>query len=715
MLQWYRATVGGDKKKMNAQTRARTSTAKVLQFLLFSGFATIGPQCATAQTQEKGDIQAPEVEVVGTYQTAVGTSDSASAGTVTSRRVETRPALRPGELLEYVPGVIITQHSGDGKANQYFLRGFNLDHGTDFAIDVAGMPVNMPTHAHGQGYADLNFLIPELVSGIDYRKGPYYAEVADFSAAGAASIHYANSLPYTIGSVTIGEHDYKRALLAGSPNFGGGTLLYGIELLGQDGPWDNPENFKKFNTALRYSRGDSADGFSVTAMAYKADWDSTDQIPRSAVDSGQIGRFGAIDPSDGGETSRYSLSYDQHHDFGGGRAVVDAYAIRSKLKLWSNFTFFLDDTTNGDQFEQAEERTVIGLHPRVEFYSKLAGMDSIFKIGLQARRDDIDPVGLYHTVARDRISTTREDKVVETSVGIYVEETLHVTEKFRSILGLRGDQYNFDVDSNIPQNSGKVDDSIISPKLSLIFGPWAKTEYFLNAGRGFHSNDARGTTITLDPTDPLLLKPADPVDPLVRSTGAEIGVRTEIIRNLESSLSLWELKLDSELLFVGDAGTTEASRPSERTGVEWTNHYRPKPWLLVDFDLSVSRARFTDEDPAGDSIPGSIEKVASFGVTVDSLGPWYGMLQYRYFGPRPLIEDDSVRSSSTQLTNLRVGYKIDPKWRLHLDVFNLFDREDSDIEYFYESRVQPTDAAFEQIHFHPVEPRTLRLTLTGYF
>jgi len=700
---------------MKAVTRAITGAARLLQFFLFSGFTIAGSYGATALAQEKADIQAPEVEVTGTYQTGLGTSDAASAGSVTARRVETRPALRPGELLEYVPGVIITQHSGDGKANQYFLRGFNLDHGTDFAIDVAGMPVNMPTHAHGQGYADLNFVIPELVSGIDYRKGPYYAEVGDFSAAGAASIHYANTLPYTIGSVTVGEHDYKRALLAGSPNFGGGTLLYGIELMGQDGPWDNPENFKKFNTALRYSRGDSVDGFSVTAMAYKADWDSTDQIPRSAVDSGLIGRFGAIDPTDGGETSRYSLSYEQHHDFGGGRAMFDAYAIHSKLNLFSNFTFFLDDTTNGDQFEQAENRTVLGLHPRVEFYNKLAGMDSIFKIGLQARRDDIDPVALYHTVARQGIDTTREDKVVETSVGIYVEETLHVTEKFRSILGLRGDQYNFDVDSNIPQNSGKVDDSIISPKLSLIFGPWTKTEYFLNYGYGFHSNDARGTTITLDPSDKTLSTRAEKVDPLVRSKGAEVGVRSEVIPKLESSLSLWQLKLDSELLFVGDAGTTEPSRPSKRSGVEWTNHYRPKPWLLVDLDLCVSRARFTDEDPAGDHIPGSIGKVASFGVTVDSLGPWYGMLQYRYFGPRPLIEDDSVKSSSTQLTNLRVGYRIDPKWRLHLDVFNLLDRKDSDIEYFYESRVKPTDPAVEQIHFHPVEPRILRLTLTGHF
>jgi len=684
-----------------------------LERAVISGSLVFSAFFQTMSYAAEPDLTAPEVEVLGTYETGVGTSDSASEGRITARRVETRPALRPGEVLEYVPGVIITQHSGDGKANQYFLRGFNLDHGTDISINVAGMPVNMPTHAHGQGYADLNFLIPELVSGIDYRKGPYYAEVGDFSAAGAAYIEYANTLPSTIGSVTLGEHDYKRGLLAGSPSFAGGTLLYGIELMGQDGPWDNPEKFGKINTVLRYSRGDKADGFNVTGMAYSAHWNATDQIPQRAVDQGLISRFGAIDPTDGGASSRYSLSYEQHHDFAGGRAMVDAYAIRSDLTLFSNFTFFLDDPINGDQFEQHENRTVLGLHPRVEFYNKLAGRDNIFKVGLQVRRDDIDPLALYHTVAQAIIGVTREDTVKETSVGIYVEDTLHVTEKFRTIVGVRADRYNFDVDSNIPVNSGTASDSIVSPKLSLIFGPWAKTEYFINYGYGFHSNDARGTTITVDPTD--RVTPAEKVDPLVRSKGAEIGVRTEIIPNVESSLSLWELRLDSELLFVGDAGTTEPSRPSKRTGIEWTNHYKPYSWLLLDLDLSASRTRFTDEDPAGDYIPGSLERVVSFGVTVDSLGPWFGMLQYRYFGPRPLIEDNSVRSQSTQLTNLRVGYKIESKWRVHMDVFNLFDREDHDIDYFYASQLRGEAAPVDDIHFHPIEPRTFRVTFAGYF
>lgn len=659
------------------------------------------------------DITAPEVEVLGTYETGVGSSDAASQGTVTARRIETGPALRPGEVLEYIPGLVITQHSGDGKANQYFLRGFNLDHGTDFSINVAGMPVNMPTHAHGQGYADLNFLIPELVSAIDYRKGPYYAEVGDFSSAGAADIHYASSLPHSIDSVTLGEHDYKRALLAGSPNVGGGTLLYGIELMGQDGPWDNPENFRKLNTVLRYSRGDKTDGIAITGMAYKANWDATDQIPQRAVASGLVGRFGAIDPSDGGETSRYSLSYEQHHDMANGRAMVDVYAIRSSLKLWSNFTFFLDDPINGDQFEQHESRTVLGVHPRAEFYGKLAGMDSTLKIGLQARRDNIDPVALYQTVERQIIGTTRSDTVVESSVGVYAEETLQLTNKLRAIFGLRGDRYEFDVNSDKPQNSGRVNDSIVSPKLSLIFGPWSKTEYFINYGTGFHSNDARGTTITVDPANPSA--PAEKVTPLVRSFGSEVGVRSELVPRLETSLSLWQLRLESELLFTGDAGTTEPSRPTKRTGIEWSNHYRANSWLLLDLDLSVSRARFTDDNAFGNQVPGSIEKVASFGITVDSFGPWYGMLQYRYFGPRPLLEDNSVRSQSTQVTNLRVGYKIDPKWRVHLDVFNLFDRQDHDIDYFYASQLRSETAAVDDIHFHPIEPRTLRFTVTGYF
>jgi outer membrane receptor protein involved in Fe transport len=673
---------------------------------------------ASVSAQEQEEVRTPETEVIGHYQTGVGTSDAASAGSVTHKRIESRPLLRPGEVIELVPGMIVTQHSGGGKANQYFLRGYNLDHGTDFAITVDGMPVNMPTHAHGQGYADINFMIPELVERMDFRKGPYFASEGDFATAGAAHIEYFDKLPAAMGSVTVGTDNYLRAMAAASPELAGGNLLLGFEALGYDGPWDNPEDLEKFNGVLRYSRGDRNSGFDVTLMGYDSQWNSTDQVAKRAVDSGYIGRFGNLDETDGGESSRYSLSGNGRIGLGPGQLQVDAYVIKYEMDLWSNFTYFLDDPVNGDQFQQSDDRMVYGVHPRYAWSNRLGSADMTNTVGLQARYDDIDTVALYSTRARQRVSTTREDSVKQTSVGVYLENAAQWNAWFRSVVGVRGDFYDFDVDSSIPENSGTESDSIVSPKLSLIFGPWAKTEYFVNAGYGFHSNDARGTTITVDPKEFAQgnIVAADPVDPLVRTKGAEVGLRTEAIRNLQSSLSLWYLEQDSELLFVGDAGTTEPSRPSERYGVEWINYWRPQRWLLVDAELAWTHARFSDSDPAGDYIPGAMETMAQLGVTIDNLGPWYGGVQLRYLGPRPLIEDDSVRSSSTTITNLRVGYTLSRNFRLHLDVFNLFDVEDSDVEYYYQSFIPAIDTGpVDDIHFHPVEPRQFRLTLVGTF
>ena len=657
--------------------------------------------------------QLPPVQIQGNYINSVGSSDAASAGTVTSKLIESRPTLRPGEVLEFVPGVIVTQHSGDGKANQYYLRGFNLDHGTDFATFVDGMPVNMPSHAHGQGYSDLNWLIPELVDRIRYRKGPYYAEEGDFSSAGSARIGLFDSLPLGIASVTLGENRYARALIAHSNALGGGDLLYAIEAAHNNGPWDNPEKFHRLNGVLRYSFGDDRNRSSITAMGYSASWNATDQIPQRATGSGLIGRFGAIDPTDGGHTERYSLSYQTAHRFDDGELRVNAYAIRSRLDLFSNFTFFLEHPIDGDQFEQAEQRKVFGLAASRSWNLKLGGFDTTTTIGLQLRHDRLDPVGLYSTVARQRVATTQESTVRESSVGLYVENQVEWTRWFRSVAGWRGDRFWFDVKSSIPENTGKTNAGLGSPKLSLIFGPWSKTEYFVNVGTGYHSNDARGTVETVTPKEH---DPASPVTPLVRSRGGELGVRTEIVPGLQSSLALWQLRLGSELVFSGDAGDTEASRASKRRGIEWNNHYIATPWLLLDADLSLSRARFTEFDPVGDHIPGSIEKVASFGVTVTDYGPWFGQFQLRYFGPRALIEDDSVRSRATTLAYARLGYKISPSVRLALDVFNLFDRKASDIDYYYASRLMGEPAeGVNDIHFHPVEPRSVRVTLTANF
>jgi TonB-dependent receptor-like protein len=658
-------------------------------------------------SQETGTL--PPIEVIGRYEDALGTSDAASQGVVTRPGIEKRPLLRPGEVLESVPGLIVTQHSGDGKANQLFLRGYNLDHGTDFATWVAGMPVNMPTHAHGQGYTDLNFVIPELISRIAYNKGTYFAEDGDFGSAGSARIVYADKLPSNIASVTAGSFDYRRAVLAGSPAFASGFLTYGLEYQQSDGPWENPNRFAKYNGVLRYSQGSAANGFNVTVMAYEADWNATDQIPRRAVDAGLIGRFGAVDATDGGESSRYSLSADWRGGTEDANRSVSVYAIKSRLKLFSNFTFFLDDPIRGDQFEQSESRLTLGAQAAQTWFGQFAGRSISNTLGLQLRRDRIDPVGLYPTVARQRTSTTREDHVTVASGAPYFSNTVEWISWARTVAGVRADFYQFDVNSNLPVNSGKRSDSIVSPKLSLILGPWAKTEYFLNWGRGFHSNDARGTTIAVDPKSG---GPAERVAPLVRTTGYEVGVRSQFVRRLTASFSLWRLEQDSELLFVGDAGTTEPSRPSKRAGVEAVMQWLPAPGVAFDVTAAFTRARFRDASPAGDRIPGAPESVLSAGATVENLGGWSGSVRWRHFGPRPLVEDDTVRSSVTSLVNARLGYAMTKRLRTYVDVFNLFNNKSNDIEYFYASRLpgEPVNGV-DDVHFHPVESRAVRATL----
>jgi outer membrane receptor protein involved in Fe transport len=646
-----------------------------------------------------------EIEVSGHYENTVGTSDAASAGRIGRELVEDRPILRPGEVLELVPGLIITQHSGAGKANQYFLRGFNLDHGTDFSTSLDGMPVNLRTHAHGQGYTDLNFLIPELIQRVDYFKGPYFAAKGDFASAGAADIHYAESLPSNLIELTGGSFLYGRALAAGSPQVGGGNLLYALELFHNDGPWVQPDDYRRLNGVLRYSQKSGDARWGVTAMAYAGSWDATDQIPLRAVESGEIDRFGTVDPTTGGRSHRFSLSGDYRKPLGDGVLQANAYAVKYRLNLFSDFTYFLKDQMNGDQFEQADDRWIFGTSGRYAWTP--SALPVRFTAGWEARHDRIDPVGLYATAARDRLRTVRQDAVRETSGGLFAEGAVSFTPWLRLVAGLRYDHYFFDVGSDLPANSGNANAGRLSPKASLVLGPWAKTEVFANFGLGFHSNDARGVTTTIDPVSG---DPVSPVTPLVRTRGAEIGVRTEILPEVQSSVALWRLDLDSELLFTGDAGTTEPSRASRRYGFEWDAQWHPLHWLVFDLVLAWSHARF--RGGGADYIPGSIEWASSAGATLHELGPWRASLFMRHFGPRPLVEDDSVRSTASTLFNAEASYDLTGWARLSAEVFNLLDAQVDDIAYFYASRLRrEPDAGVEGVHFHPAEKRSFRLSL----
>jgi outer membrane receptor protein involved in Fe transport len=657
-----------------------------------------------------------EVQVTGRRINLVGEAISASQGVVSQQEIALRPLLRTGDVMELVPGMVVTQHSGTGKANQYFLRGFNLDHGTDFATFVDDMPVNMRTHGHGQGYTDLNFVIPETIDTLAYKKGPYYADVGDFSSAGSAHLSSASRFDEGVIEAGVGENAFYRALALGSAAVAQGTSAYALELNSYDGPWsDIKEDVQKINALLKYGQSVGDGDASVSLMAYDNQWNSPDQIPLRAVDAGLIDERGSIDDTVGGESSRYSLSAAWKNS----QWNVSAYAIRYELKLWSNFTYLLDDPVNGDQFEQRDDRWLSGGKADYRQELSLAGLQMVNRFGGEYRYDDIDEVGLYKTAGRNRLGPVRSDRVDEWNTGFYAENQISWRDNVRTVLGARYEYFDFDVHSLVDRNindvelganSGTAHDDKIRLKGSLIYTFNPEWEAYLSAGQGLHSNDARGSTAQVDPIEGGAI---EPVDPLVDSLGYEAGLRGFWSERLNTSVALWNLELDSELLFVGDAGNTEASRGSEREGVELTGYYRLTDQWTLDLEYAYTDSKFTDYAPEGDHIPGAIDQVVQMGLSAELDDGWFGGVRMRYFGERPLVEDGGVKSDESTVVNLRAGYST-RRWTVKLDVLNVLDSNDHDIDYFYASRLpdEPDDGV-EDIHFHILEPRTIRL-YAGY-
>lgn len=654
-----------------------------------------------------------DIEVIGYYDRSIGNSDAASQGVISSELLRNRAILRPADVLEDIPGMVVTQHSGDGKANQYFLRGMNLDHGTDFATTVNGVPVNMPTHAHGQGYSDLNFLIPELVQRVEYRKGPYFASEGDFSSAGSANLIYRTKLDRPFANMTIGQRGYLRGVAAESREVEEGvTLLTAVERSNNNGPWSVPEGLRKTNAQFILSGGSPRAGWSTSLSAYSARWNSTDQVPQRLIDAGiyqgqPFGRFDSLDPTDGASTHRTSLSGNWHHASDREMTNIDWYAIKYDLDLFSNFTYSLDRIS--DQFAQTDHRSVWGGKAYRSWFASLDdGRGLQNTLGVQLRQDRIR-LGLYDTVSRNIQSTVRDDDVRLTLFGIYGENEMRWNSWFRTVAGLRVDQFNAKVTSFSQQlNSGSADASKVSPKLSVVLGPWQRTEFFFNAGNGFHSNDARGATAKVDPKTGLQI---ETVPGLVSSRGHEFGIKSQITPELQTTLAIWRLDFDSELIYVGDAGNTEAGRPSRRTGVEWRNHWTPGEHGLLDANFAWTRPRYSDSSLAGNFIPNAIQKVANLTFAVRHLGPWSGSLGIRYIGAAPLIEDNSVRSPSSLTTNLHIDRQMSKDLDIGLDIFNLADRKNNDVSYYYTSRVMGDPmSGVEGQHVHPAEPRTLRVS-----
>ena len=664
---------------------------------------------ATAVVSAHENEKLEEIVVNGRWDMRLGMAVSASEGIVGQSELDLRARVRTGDMLEAVPGLVVTQHSGTGKSNQMFLRGFNLDHGTDFATWIDGMPINLPTHGHGQGYTDLNFIIPELVETLQFRKGPYYSGVSDFSAAGSASFSMMRQLDAPIIRAGIGEDSYQRLLVANSYMVGKGDLLIGLQEHRYDGPWEDvAEDLAATTGVVRYSQSrEDEDEWGLMFMGYDASWNSADQIPQRAVQSGLVSRLGSLDETVGGETSRYSVSGHWHRDLGRTNVTAHGYLIDYELELYSNFTYFLDDPVNGDQFRQVDDRQTWGGDIT---WSRFSGPDIEHRVGTTLRVDDIDAVGLFRTFERDTIGTVREDAVRQLSAGLFYDIERRFSDRWRATIGARVDWFDFDVRaSNIQANTGAADDAVISPKLNVIHTLTDKTEFYLSAGNAFHSNDARGTVISVDPATG---DPAERVDPLVQASGAEVGFRYLDRQRLNISAALWYLELDSELLFVGDAGNTEPSAPSRRYGLEVPVYYRLDDSWLFDVEIALTSSEFTAGDPGEREIPGSLDRVIAAGSSGEFDNGAYTSLRLRHFGPRPLSESGDVESGSSTVWNLSVGYRR-ADFDLRLEALNLFDSESADITYYFASRLpgEPV-AGLEDIHFHPIEPRTLRLHLT---
>ena len=738
--------------------------------LLLAGAALAVAGAARAAEAAADDAAPPkasqvgEVVVTASRQDLLGTADTASQGVVTRTEVELRPIFRVSQLYETVPGLVVTIHSGEGKANQYLLRGFNLDHGTDFGSFVDSMPVNRPTNAHGQGYSDQNFLIPQIVGGLDYTKGPYYAQVGDFGAVGSAHVKLIDDLPDEV-AVTAGTQRDQEV-------YGGGTLHVGtddrlwaaVDASHFDGPWSPPEDFRKFVAAARFSHGVMADGYSLTAMYYKSSGGLLTDQPKRAIDAGVIDRFGTLDPTDRSDSERLSLS--GHFGRGGDRwtLAVDGYAIRSRMTLWNDFTHFLFDPVNGDQEQQDEVRNTLGLNAVYTLSADLRGIEVEGHVGFQDRYDDVY-IDRRHTLRRavldycniaipaeptagqlpapadahtdpDQAVAFRAlggactaDRAKLNDLGLFAEVNVRWTDWLRMTLGLREEIYGARDRSFTTGFSGSTSQTLLQPKANVAIGPFWKTEVYVSAGRGFHSEDVRGVFGTVPGEgQPGLLGPTPLLAP---ATGYEVGLRTDAIPRTQVQVAVFREDFESEQRYVADEGEDTASAPSRREGVEVSAQVKPFHWLELNTDLAWSRARYRASaatlaafDLDGTYIANAPSFIGSFGVLVNDLGPWFGGLQWRKLGAYPISDGDKdPQDKGYSEVNLNVGYTFGDHLKAELEVFNLLDSHANSSAYFYQTRIAPlgpspdcdTAAPATCYQVHPEEPRSARLTLTYSF
>jgi len=609
---------------------------------------------------------------------------------------ELLPHGRPADVLRLVPGLIMSQHQGGGKAEQYMLRGFDADHGTDVALFVDGMPVNLRTHAHGQGYADLHFLIPETIKQVDAFKGPYYVEYGDFATAGAIDFVTLDTVPENLVEAAGGSFGTQRYLTLLSPTRDRIKTLFALEAYTSDGPFDRPQDYKRLNAFAKASAtlGDGVDG-SIWASYLRSSWFGSGQIPARAVRAGLIDRFGSIDNSEGGRTERASVNGQiRFKPSEADLVTVRAWGQYYSLDLFSNFTFFLDDPANGDGIKQTDrDRLVGGLDTRYEHRGTVLGVPVQSMAGVQYRVDRARVI-LGTQADRHLLARTQDVSVVEQSVSPMVKLDLAPLPWLRVVTGARGDLFHYDVRNNLTDSAERLDGNqtraVPSVKANLVLGPWYETEFFANFGTGFHSNDARA--VILDPRLPAL----------PQARGYEFGVRSKIFPRVEVSATYWALDLKSELVFAGDDGTTEARGPSHRQGWEVTTRIRLLDWLTWNGNVTLTDSAFDN----GQAIPLAPRMTARADLTARL--PWglSASAAMRYVSSRYADESRQQIARGYTLFDLSARYRY-KNLEAFLSVENLANAEWREAQFFFESRLTGEPAGgVPDIHYTPGNPRT---------